>query len=68
MAGRRAPRILGPMRARPLVPLALLAVAVLPAAARPAVVGISDQDPASFSDARLRAASAVTRSLARPAP
>ena len=52
---RRAPRILGPMRARLLVPLALLAVAVSPAAARAAVVGISDQDPASFSDARLRA-------------
>jgi len=43
------------MRARLLVPLALLAVAALPTAARAAVVGISDPDPASFADARLRA-------------
>ena len=56
------------MRARLLLPLTLLAVAAFPAAAGAAVVGISDQDPASFSDARRRAASAVTRSLARPAP
>jgi len=52
---RRGPRILDPMRARLLVPLALLAAAALPAAARAAVVGISDQDPASFADARLGA-------------
>ena len=40
------------MRARLLV---LLAVAAFPAAARAATIGISDQDPAAFSDGRLRA-------------
>src|SRR4051794_37519946 len=44
------------MRARLLVPLTLLALAALPAAAAHATtVGISDQDPAAFADARLRA-------------
>src|SRR4051812_21475091 len=43
------------MRARLLVPLALLALAAFPAAARATSIGLSDQDPAAFSDARLRA-------------
>ena len=66
------------MRARLLVPLALLAAAAFPAAARAPVVGISDQDPASVADARLRALhvgyarlvvpydAAIVRARARP--
>jgi hypothetical protein len=55
MEVRRAARILARMRARLLVPLTLLAVAAFPAAARATSIGLSDQDPAAFSDARLRA-------------
>src|SRR3954470_18352173 len=43
------------VRARLLVPLALLAAALFPAAARATAVGISDQGPGSFADGRLRA-------------
>src|SRR5215212_9157575 len=44
----------GPMRARLLLPLALAVLAACPPAAGAAVIGISDQDPAAFADARLR--------------
>ena len=43
------------MSARLLVPLALLAVAAFPAAARAATIGISDQVPSVFSVVRLLA-------------
>jgi hypothetical protein len=43
------------MRARLLVAVALLALAAFPAAARATAIGLSDQDAAAFSDARLRA-------------
>jgi hypothetical protein len=43
------------MRARLLVPLALLALAAGPPGALAAVVGLSDQDASAFADARLRA-------------
>jgi hypothetical protein len=42
------------MRARLLVPLALLAIVAFPAGARAATIGLSDQDPGAFADARLR--------------
>jgi hypothetical protein len=42
------------MRARLLVPLTLLAMAAFPAGARAATIGLSDQDPGAFTDARLR--------------
>src|SRR3954471_1364867 len=45
----------GRMRVRRLLPLALLVLAAWPPGAGAAVVGISDQDPAAFGDARLRA-------------
>jgi hypothetical protein len=42
------------MRLRLLLPLTLLGVAIAAPAAPAAVVGLGDQDPAAFSDARLR--------------